>query len=91
MVQDYLRSKFKGRFFYKEKWPPDLNPCDFFLWGYLKERVYEPKPDLLEALKSNIERECKKISKEMLKSTFEKFSKRLTLLKSFNGNHIEDK
>ena len=26
-------------------WPPrspDLNPCDFFLWGYIKDRVYVP-------------------------------------------------
>jgi hypothetical protein len=28
-------------------WPtysPDLNPCDFFLWGYLKDKVYAQKP-----------------------------------------------
>ncbi|GBL93529.1 hypothetical protein AVEN_59716-1 [Araneus ventricosus] len=26
-------------------WPPrlpDLTPCDFFLWGYVKEKVYVP-------------------------------------------------
>jgi hypothetical protein len=26
------------------EWParsPDLNACDFFLWGYLKSKVYE--------------------------------------------------
>jgi len=26
-------------------WPPrspDLTPCDFFLWGYIKDRVYVP-------------------------------------------------
>ena len=26
-------------------WPPwssDMTPCDFFLWGYVKERVYVP-------------------------------------------------
>ena len=21
---------------------PDMTPCDFFLWGYVKERVYVP-------------------------------------------------
>jgi hypothetical protein len=21
---------------------PDLTTCDFFLWGYVKDRVYEP-------------------------------------------------
>jgi hypothetical protein len=23
---------------------PDLTPCDFFLWGYLKAKVYEQRP-----------------------------------------------
>jgi len=28
-------------------WPPyspDLNPCDFYLWGFLKDEVYQTKP-----------------------------------------------
>ena len=35
-------------------WPlrsPDLTPCDFFLWCYLKATVYEQRPITLEALK----------------------------------------
>ena len=35
-------------------WParsPDLNPCDFFLWGYLKENVLKHRPRSLEDLK----------------------------------------
>ena len=38
-------------------WPPhspDLTPCDFFLWGYLKPNVYEQCPRTLEALKEAI-------------------------------------
>lgn len=23
-------------------WSPDITPCDYFLWGYLKFRVYQP-------------------------------------------------
>ena len=34
--------------------PPDLNPCDFFLWGYLKSKVYCPKPRTLDDLENNI-------------------------------------
>ncbi len=37
------------------EWPPhspDLNPLDFFMWGYLKERVYSPPPANLKELKS---------------------------------------
>ncbi|PNF41627.1 hypothetical protein B7P43_G07619, partial [Cryptotermes secundus] len=31
-------------------WPPrspDLTPCDFFLWGYIKDRVYVPQVEAL--------------------------------------------
>jgi len=45
-----------------KKWPPrlpDLNPCDFYLGGYLKSKVYSPLPKTLEDLKANIEREIK--------------------------------
>ena len=30
---------------------PDLNPCDFFLWGYLKSKVYSNRPQSIEELK----------------------------------------
>ena len=35
-------------------WPPrspDLTPCDFFIWGYLKAKVYEQRPQTLAALR----------------------------------------
>ncbi|GBM44524.1 hypothetical protein AVEN_182224-1 [Araneus ventricosus] len=34
---------------------PDLTPCDFFLWGYVKDKVYvSPMPTTLEALQERI-------------------------------------
>ncbi|GBL96730.1 hypothetical protein AVEN_111864-1 [Araneus ventricosus] len=39
-------------------WPPrspDLAPCDFFLWGYVKDKVYiPPMPTTLQALQERI-------------------------------------
>jgi hypothetical protein len=38
-------------------WParsPDLSPCDFFLWEYLKEKVFKHRPRSLEDLKERI-------------------------------------
>jgi len=38
-------------------WParsPDLNPCDFFLWGYLKEKFFKHRPRSLEDFKGRI-------------------------------------
>ena len=33
---------------------PDLTPMDFFLWGYLKDKVYAAKPATIEDLKNEI-------------------------------------
>jgi len=92
--QEWLSSKFGTKFIDKNKWPPrspDLNPCDYFLWGYLKERVYTPLPKNLDELKTNIERESKKISKDMLKRVFLNFRKRCEFIISAQGGHFEDK
>jgi hypothetical protein len=46
-------------------WPPrspDLNPCDFYLWGKLKSVVYANNPYDLEALKQNIHEAIKTFS-----------------------------
>ena len=58
-VQNFLNEKFstwigrRGRV----KWPPrspDLTPCDFALWGTIKENVYHTRPTNLEELKERI-------------------------------------
>ena len=63
------------------KWPPyspDLNPLDFFLWGYLKSRVYRsPYPKTVEELKKSIRSECGKITKDMIVSAVENFNARM--------------
>jgi hypothetical protein len=92
VVQNWLKSKFDDRFIEKSQWPPrspDLNVCDFFLWGYLKARVYSPIPKTIEELKENIRREIQNIEKTTLKSVFENFKKRLDLVIQEKGGHIE--
>ena len=40
------------------KWPPrspDLNPCDFFLWEAIKEKVYFDHIETVEDLEDQIE------------------------------------
>lgn len=73
-------------------WPPrspDLNPCDFFLWGYLKSVVYNPLPKTLQELKINIEREIKKINVEILEKLFSNLIKRCNLVIDAKGGHFE--
>ena len=94
VVQQYLSETFKQKFIEKKRWPPrspDLNPCDFFLWGYLKQRAYKPLPKTLEDLKCNITREINKLPTEILKKTFLNFRKRCDLLITAEGGHIESK
>jgi len=54
---------------------PDLNACDFFLWGYLKGKVYEKKPRTMVYLKQNIRDEVAAISPTMLQQVMQNFQK----------------
>jgi hypothetical protein len=92
IVQDWLKSKFSKKFVNKKMWPPrspDLNPCDFYLWGHLKLVVFNPLPKTLDDLKANINREIKKISKDVLKSVFLNLEKRCDSIIENEGGHIE--
>ena len=33
---------------------PDLTPCDFFLWGYLKNKVFTTSPENIDVLRQRI-------------------------------------
>ena len=74
-------------------WPPyspDLNPCDYFLWGYLKSKVYcDPYPVTTEQLKKNITRECRKISKETVRAVINNFNSRIQFVLTKKGSWFE--
>ena len=46
----------------------DLTAPDYFLWGYLKERVYVNKSQTIEQLKHNIEADIREIEPETLRA-----------------------
>ena len=55
-----LSNRYPERFNEGHHWPPyspDFNPCDFFLWGFLKDRVYQNNPKTIQQLEGNITRE----------------------------------
>jgi hypothetical protein len=57
-----LSDVFGDRIISSDIWPacsPDLNPCDFFFLGYLKDKVYSNNPQTEEKLKEKI---CREIS-----------------------------
>lgn len=95
-VMDYLRRKFRGRVISRHgdiAWParsPDLSVCDFFLWGYLKSKVYANKPRTLEDLKEAIKEVIGSITNEMLSKVFDSFAARLEECMLRNGHHLHD-
>lgn len=46
----------------------ELTPCVFFLWSYLKSKIYIAKPRTLVYFKDTIEREIRAISYNTLES-----------------------
>ena len=71
------------------EWPlhsPDLNPLDFYLWDYLKDK---PAPATLDELKINIKLEIKRISTGTCASVIANFRKRLDLVTERKGRHLE--
>ena len=96
LTMEILREAFSDRIisrFSDFSWPPrspDLSPLDFFLWGYLKGRVYITKPSSLEELKSNIMGEINMITSDTLGKVMENAVKRMHACLDTNGDHLRD-
>ncbi|GFV64761.1 uncharacterized protein TNCV_3275321 [Trichonephila clavipes] len=67
---------------------PDLTPADFWLWGYLKSRVYLSGPSSLSELKNDIRREVSSIDPDVLHSTVAGFVTHLECLLPCSGGHV---
>lgn len=73
-------------------WParsPDLTSPDFFLWGYLKGKVYETIPTTPENMRDRIIRACAEIPAEMLGECVSSFTKRVNKCIESQGHHFE--
>jgi len=69
---------------------PDLSTCDFFLWRYLKSRVYVRKPRTLNDLKEAIRQEIRPIDRQLLALVMDDFKKRLQNCIPDDGRHLTD-
>jgi hypothetical protein len=68
---------------------PDLTACDYWWWGYLKEKVYTRKRQDIDMLKITTEEEIRAISVFMYQKAMRDFPKRCRLCCDVNGEQSE--
>ena len=66
-------------------------PCDFFLWGYVKDQVYVPPlPESIPELKVRIRTVIETIAADMLQTVWNELDYRVDVCRIKKGEHIED-
>lgn len=100
-VRDYLDESLPQRWIGRAaddnlnllRWPPrspDLTPCDFFLWGYVKDRVFVPPlPLTLLELRNRITAAVQSVNEATLQKVWSEFDFRIDVCKASRGSHIE--
>jgi len=74
------------------EWPPrspDLTPLDFFLWGYVKEKVMFEPPTTKENMKQRIRNACASVTSEMLQNVRNNLLLRINTCLQVHGGHFE--
>ena len=67
-----------------------ISACNFFLWGYLKSKVYVRKPRTVGGLKVSIREEIAPVPQEMLVNVMQNFEERLRTCVRQEGRHLSD-
>ncbi len=73
-------------------WPPRspaLTPVDFFLWGYVKYKVYSDEIESIEHLKSRITSATRSIDAAKLSNLWKNLNTRINCVVRQEGRHIE--
>lgn len=78
------------------EWPPrspDLTPCDYFLWGYLKTKVYRTPPANIDELIQRITDEVNalKADPNLIKRSVRYMVRRVNVCLDRDGRWIEGK
>lgn len=94
LLDDNLPQRWIGRRGPTE-WParsPDLTVCDYWLWSYLRDCVFQPpgiKFQSVRALGDRIQQEFNAIPQEMFRKAFRDFPKRIQKCIENNGGYFE--
>ena len=91
----WLRQRFQERLISRRcdsEWAPhspDLNPPDFYLWGYLKDHVYENNPQTIMDLKAAITARIREIPGAECVRVVNNFARRIQECLRQHGGHLE--
>jgi len=95
-VREYLNTRFPGRWIGRATpiaWlprSPDLTPLDFFLWGFVNDRVFVPVlPANVVELRTRITAAVAKVTPEILRSVWQETDYRWDVCCITNESHIE--
>jgi hypothetical protein len=94
-VRQFLNNTFPDRWIGRRgptEWPPrspDLTPLDFFLWGWLKSKVYKIQPTTLHDLREEIIRCCRLLTPDILQNVRAETEARLFHCMEVNGAQFE--
>lgn len=95
-VRTFLTTKFGTRTigqYLNTHWParsPDLTPCDFFLWGWVKDQLYKQYPIAnVQQLKNEITRIIQTMDPTFATNACRSVKKRCTKLLAAGGRHFE--
>jgi hypothetical protein len=86
-----VSKRFPDRFRCGQNWPPnspDLSQCDYFLWGFLKEKIF-PKQQIIMGLRVLIIQACNEITEDMCRRVIKNITVHVEEVVRCNGGHIE--
>uniref|UniRef100_A0A1B6KCB5 DUF4817 domain-containing protein n=1 Tax=Graphocephala atropunctata TaxID=36148 RepID=A0A1B6KCB5_9HEMI len=94
-VKQYLDAVFPHRWIGRRdaiEWParsPDLTPLDYFLWGYIKDKVNRTQPTDLNELRHRISHEAQAIPREYIQNAVASFYNRLAHCQTTDDEHFQ--
>lgn len=68
----------------------DLTPFDYFLWGYIKSKIYLNKPKTIAEFGINIQAIIAVISTAMLHRIIENWNERIDVCKKCRDGYLSD-
>ena len=94
-VREYLDRKIPNRWMGRGKpisrpaRSPDLKPCDYFSWGYIKNLVYSQRPDTISELKTKNRQAVQSINGDILRNVYKNMETCLSIFVREQGGRFE--